>query len=78
MGRQAALTAALKEAGLEEFKIPSRRGQKAKRHEFIGRYQARFTAIIAELERRGLCIRQTFDGERDNPVWKLSRILGSP
>ena len=55
--RQTALTVALKEAGLEDFKIPSRRGprsMKAKRHEFIGRYQARFTAIIAELERRGL------------------------
>jgi hypothetical protein len=87
--RQAALTVALKEAGLENFKIPSRRGprgMKAKRREFIGRYQARFAAIEAELERRGLRIRQTFDGERDmheasgfgSPVWKLSRISGSP
>jgi hypothetical protein len=73
-------TVALKEAGLEDFKIPSRRGprgMKAKRHEFIGRYRGRFAAIVAELERRGLA-HQANIRRRDNPVWELSRISGSP
>ena len=60
--RNLTLTVALKKAGLDGFRIPARhglRGMKAKRDEFIVRYNDRITTIVAELESRGLRIRQT-------------------
>jgi hypothetical protein len=79
--RALTLTVALKEAGFDGFKIPARRGpkvMKAKRDEFIVRYNDRIAAIVTELESRGLRIRQTYENGQDSPVWRLKRLTGAP
>jgi hypothetical protein len=38
----------------------------------------RFSAVVAELERRGLRVKRTFEPGRDNTVFRLARLTGLP